>query len=109
MVNDVVQQIVDLASVNINVTLIVVLLAAGFVLKHVIKNLDNAYIPIILGIIAIILEIAMNVPFNPQETLLQLIVEAIVSTFFATIIHQKGKDIFTTLSNKKLDTSSTTN
>lgn len=106
MVNDVVQQIVDLASVNINITLIVVLLAVGFALKHLIKTLDNTYIPIILGIIAIVLEIVMNVPFDPQVMLLQLVVEAIISTFFATVIHSKGKEIFTSISNK--NSSSTT-
>lgn len=92
MVNDVIQQIVDLASMNINVALIIVLLAVGFFIKHVLP-VDNKYIPIILGIVAIILVVLMNIPFNPQKELITLLIEAIVSTFFASIIQSKGKDI----------------
>lgn len=92
MVNDVIQQIVDLASMNINIALIIVLLAIGFFIKHVIP-VDNKYIPCILGIIAIILVILVNIPFDPQKELITLLVEAIVSTFFASIIQSKGKEI----------------
>lgn len=92
MINDVIQQIVDLASMNINIALIIVLLAVGFFIKHFIP-IDNKYIPGILGIVAILLVILMSIPFNPQKELITLLVEAIVSTFFASIIHTKGKEI----------------
>ena len=69
MQNEIVTQIADLAVTSVNVPLIIVLMAIGYVLKHVIKNLDNSFIPIILGIVAIAILIGINIPINAQDQL----------------------------------------
>lgn len=93
MVDNVLQQIEDLVSVNINVALIVVLMFIGFFLKHAIKKLDNSWIPLILGILGMVISVLMKIPFNPQTDLLTILVEGIVAAVFATIFQSKLKDI----------------
>ena len=93
MVDNVLQQIEDLVSVNINVALIVVLMFIGFFLKHAIKKLDSSWIPLILGILGMVISVLMKIPFNPQTDLLTILVEGIVAAVFATIFQSKLKDI----------------
>lgn len=93
IVQDVIQQILDLSLAQVNIPLIIVLMFIGYVLKHFVKKLDNATIPIWLGIIGIILSVLMQVPFNPQEKLLIVLVQGIVCAFLATILFDKIKDI----------------
>lgn len=100
MVDNVLQQIEDLVSVNINVALIVVLMFIGLFLKHAIKKLDNSWIPLILGILGMIISVLMKIPFNPQTDLLTILVEGIVAAVFATIFQSKFKDILAAMKNK---------
>lgn len=99
MVDNVLQQVEDLVSVNINVALIVVLMFIGLFLKHAIKKLDNSWIPLILGILGMIMSVLMKIPFNPQTDLLTILVEGIVAAVFATIFQTKLKDILATMKN----------
>lgn len=107
MVNDVITQIKDLISVNINVPLIVILLFIGVFLKHALKKLDNSWIPLILGIVGMVISVLMRIPFNPQTALLTILVEGIIAALFATIIQSKLKDIIAGMKNK-VSISSTT-
>lgn len=100
MVNDVIAQIEELVSVNINVPLIVILLFIGVFLKHALKKLDNSWIPLILGIVGMIIAVLMRIPFNPQTALLTILVEGIIAALFATIIQSKLKDIIAAMKNK---------
>ena len=100
MHNKIVTQIADLAVTSVNVPLIIVLMAIGYVLKHVIKNLDNSFIPIILGIVAIAILIGINIPFNAQDQLLGILVEAVVNTVFATLFHDQGKTFIDNFINR---------
>lgn len=100
MVNDVIAQIEELVSVNINVPLIVILLFIGVFLKHALKKLDNSWIPLILGIVGMIIAVLMRIPFNPQTALLTILVEGIIAALFATIIQSKLKDIVAAMKNK---------
>ena len=100
MVNDVIAQIEELVSVNINVPLIVILLFIGVFLKHALKKLDNSWIPLILGIVGMIISVLMRIPFNPQTALLTILVEGIIAALFATIIQSKLKDIVAAMRNK---------
>ena len=99
MVDNVLQQVEDLVSVNINVALIVVLMFIGLFLKHAIKKLDNSWIPLILGILGMIISVLMKIPFNPQTDLLTILVEGIVAAVFATIFQTKLKDILAAMKN----------
>lgn len=95
MVDNVMQQIQDLVSVNINVALIIVLMFIGLFLKHALTKLDNSWIPLILGILGMIISVLMRIPFDPQTDLLNILVEGLVAAAFATILHTKVKDILT--------------
>ena len=100
MVDNVMQQIQDLVSVNINVALIIVLMFIGLFLKHAIKNLDNSWIQLILGFTGMIIAVLMKIPFNPQTELLNILVEGIVAAVFATIFQSKFKDIIAAMKNR---------
>ncbi len=93
IIESVVQQILDLSLAQVNIPLIIVLMFIGHALKHYVKKLDNATIPIWLGVIGIVLSILMQVPFNPQEKLLTVLVQGIVCAVLATILFDKFKDI----------------
>ncbi len=93
IIESVVQQILDLSIAQVNIPLIIVLMFIGYVLKHFVKKLDNATIPIWLGVIGTVLSILMQVPFNPQEKLLIVLVQGIVCAVLATILFDKVKDI----------------
>jgi len=99
MTNDIIQQITDLANASLNIPLIIVLLGIGAFLKHAIKVLNNNYIPCILGVISVVIVIVMNIPFNPQEKLLSLLVEAIVAVAAAILVHSQGKDVIASLAS----------
>lgn len=104
MANDIIQQITDLATTSLNVPLIIVLLGVGAFLKHAIKKLNNDYIPCILGVLSVVLVIVMNIPFNPQEKLLSLLVEAIVAVAAALLVHAQGKTLLTDFAARKNNT-----
>lgn len=101
MANDIIQQITDLATTSLNVPLIIVLLGVGAFLKHAIKKLNNDYIPCILGVLSVVLVIVMNIPFNPQEKLLSLLVEAIVAVAAALLVHAQGKTLLADFAARK--------
>ena len=104
MANDIIQQITDLATTSLNVPLIIVLLGVGAFLKHAIKKLNNDYIPCILGVLSVVLVIVMNIPFNPQEKLLSLLVEAIVAVAAALLVHAQGKTLLADFVARKNNT-----
>lgn len=99
MVNNVMQQIEDLVSVNINVALIVVLMFIGYFLKHAVKKLDNSLIPLILGVLGMVFAVLTRIPFDPQKNLLNILVEGIVAAVFSTIIQTKLKDVIDGMTN----------
>ena len=97
---DVIGQIFTTTIASVNISLVIILLAVGYICKHAIKNLSNDVIPIILGVISIIFLVVVNYPFNVQEKLFPIIIEAIATTLIATIAHDKVKDIIGGLMNK---------
>ena len=93
------EQITSLSLASINISLVIVLVGIGWVLKHLVPKLDNQYIPVALMCIGIVLVIALNVPFNAQEELLSLLVQGIASGFVAVMVHKGGKSIIGDLSS----------
>lgn len=107
MMNNVLTQIEELVSVNINVALIIILMFVGLFLKRAITKLDNSWIPLILGVLGMVIAVLMRIPFNPQTDLLNILVEGLVAAAFATILHTKVKDILTQMKDH-LGSSTTT-
>lgn len=90
---DVMSQIFTTTVASVNVSLVIILLAVGYICKHAFKSLKNDIIPIILGVIALVFLVIVNWPFSVQDKLLPIIIEAIATTLIATISHDKVKDI----------------
>ena len=99
-------QIFTTTVASVNVSLVIILLAVGYICKHAFKNLKNDIIPIILGVIALIFLVIVNWPFSVQDKLLPIIIEAIATTLIATISHDKVKDIVGGLTGTTSTTSS---
>lgn len=93
IMQNIVQQILDLSLAEVNIPLIIVLMFIGYVLKHFVKKIDNATIPIWLGFIGIVLSVFMNIPFDPREQLLIILVRGIVCAVVASITFDKLRDI----------------
>lgn len=91
------EQITEISMSDVNITLIIVLMIMGWVLKHFAVFVKNQYIPVILVVLGIIISILLKVPFNPQEELLNLVISGGVSGYIATMAHEKGKSIFDAL------------
>jgi hypothetical protein len=76
----------------------------GALLKHCCAKIDNKYIPVFLIGAGIVVALVMHYPFDVKEYLLTYLIEGFASGFAATIVHQKGKDIFSALLNGTSDT-----
>lgn len=82
-------QLVEEAFKNANYLIILLLLAIGWLLKHVVEKLPNKYIPpilIVVGLVATFIQLGISV---------ESAVSGIVSCVIAIGIHQTGKNIFT--------------
>lgn len=88
------QQIINTTLGSINISLVIVLLGIGAILKHAIKSLDNNVIPIVMIVLGVIIVLFMNAPFDPQKMLLQYLVQGIASGYCAIIVHGKSKEIY---------------
>lgn len=96
---EIVKQISEIASTSVNVPLIVVLLAIGTVIKHQLTKVSNDTIPVIMLVSGVLFAIALNVPFNFQKDVLDVLVQGIVSGAAAVGIHTQGKTVFTLFTN----------
>ena len=77
---------------SINVSLIIILLAIGYFLKHAVKKLSNDNIPWILLILGIVLALVINVPYGP-DMIVTYVIQGIVSGAAAVGLHTNGKTI----------------
>lgn len=76
---------------NINILVVVTLMAVGFIIKHVkfLEKVDNSLIPVILLVLSFVftfIDTGLSVPS---------IFIAILSAAVAIGLHQQGKNIFT--------------
>ena len=86
-----VSQLVEQAFAEVNVSVVVGLMALGYIIKHfkAFKNIDNNIIPpalLMCGIIAVVCMEGFNV---------QAIISGVVNAAAAVGLHQQGKNIFT--------------
>lgn len=91
MSNEIVSQIISLAETSINLSVVIILLAIGYVLKHIIKKLGNEYIPVILLLAGIILAVVIGLPYKTGQDIIPAIITGIASGTAAIGIHQSGK------------------
>lgn len=91
MPNDIVQRILTEAMKNVDIIVLVCLLAIGFCIKHFsfLKKIQNDFIPPFLLLLAIIIEFAQH-GFSIMS-----IITAIVTAAIAIGLHTQGKNLFT--------------
>lgn len=88
-----VTQLLEQAMSNVNVPLVVALMAIGFIIKHfsLFEKIENDLIPPVLLVFSIIVLLFEN----GGENFIATIIAAIVNAAVAIGLHQQGKNIFT--------------
>lgn len=88
-------QLLEEAMANVDVALVVALMAVGFIIKHfkLFETVENNLIPPVLLVFSIVV-----LSFRDGltgETVIPTIISAIVNAAVAIGLHQQGKNIFT--------------
>ena len=88
-------QLLEEAMANVNVPLVVALMAIGFIIKHfkAFDKVENVLIPPVLLVFSIVVLTFEN-GFN-VDTIIPTIISGIVNAAVAIGLHQQGKNIFT--------------
>lgn len=94
-------QITQIATESVNIPLVIVLLAIGYILKHWVKPIVNDSIPLVLLITGIVFALIINIPFKFQEEILVVLVKGIVSGAAAVGIHTQGRTIIDIIKSVK--------
>lgn len=91
MDNILVTQLINESLANVNVSVVVTLMAIGFLIKHIkfLDKVNNDVIPPVLLLFSVVF-LAFTDGFNVQT-----IISAIINTAVAVGLHQQGKNIFT--------------
>ena len=86
-----VNELIAEAMADVNISVVVLLLAVGFIIKHVkkLEKISNDLIPPILLVISLVYEVIMG-GFS-----FEIVVTAVVTAAVAIGLHQEGKNIFT--------------
>lgn len=94
-------QITDLLTQSVNIALVIVLLAIGYIIKHFAAKINNDLIPPILLILGIIFALLLQIPdgFGSSDIILSTLVTGIASGFTSIGLHQTGKTFISTLSS----------
>lgn len=79
----------------LNVLLIMMLVAFGFIIKHVFTNVPNQYIPLVLFVTSILYSLISLTSYT-KVTVINAIVDAIISAAIAIGLHSGGKRILRT-------------
>lgn len=84
-------QFLEEALANVNVTLVVVLMAIGFIIKHfkIFEKVENNVIPPILLVFSVV-ALSINNGFS-----IPTVITAVINAAVAIGLHQQGKNIFT--------------
>lgn len=95
MDNIFVTQLLEEAMANVDVALVVALMAIGFIIKHfkLFQTVENNLIPpvlLVFSIVVLVFRDGLN-----TETIIPTIISAIVNAAVAIGLHQQGKNIFT--------------
>lgn len=96
-------EILEVASNSVNVKLVIVLIVLGAILKHLIKQVDNGIIPIIIVISGIIISLVITIDGLPSNWF-DSVVSGCVSGGVAIGMHSTGKSVYELLGFKNFVT-----
>ena len=88
-------QLLEEAMANVDIALVVALMAIGFIIKHftLFEKVENNLIPPVLLVFSIIVLVFRD--GLTGDTIIPTIISAIVNAAVAIGLHQQGKNIFT--------------
>lgn len=90
---NIIEQVTEVTANSVNIALVIVLIAIGYMLKNKMPKVKNSDIPIYLMIVGIVLSILLEFPFKTVDTPINIIVRGIASAFAASIVYDKVKDV----------------
>lgn len=95
MNNMITTQLLQEAMANVDIPLVVALMALGFIIKHfsLFEKIENNLIPPVLLVFSIIVLVCRD--GLTGATIIPTIISAIVNAAVAIGLHQQGKNIFT--------------
>lgn len=91
--SDIMSQITEVTANSINIALVIILLAVGYILKAKIKAVKNSDIPVYLIVIGVIISFLMEIPFTGGIDPINVVVRGIASAIAASIVYDKYKDV----------------
>ena len=90
---NIIEQVTEVTANSVNIALVIILIAIGYMLKNKMPKVKNSDIPIYLMIAGIVLSILLEFPFKTVDTPINIIVRGIASAFAASIVYDKVKDV----------------
>ena len=91
----VLEQVYEILNQNVNISIVIICLVVGAILKHAVKNFNNDWIPIALIVVGIILALIIELVSNGTiKDPIHVIIIGIASAAASVGIHQSGKTIY---------------
>lgn len=90
---NIIEQVTEVTANSVNIALVIILIAIGYMLKNKLPKVKNSDIPVYLIIAGIILSFVLEFPFKTIDNPINIIVRGIASAFAASIVYDKVKDV----------------
>ncbi len=86
-------QVVELLNQSVNLSIVIICLCVGYIIKHLVKSVANDYIPVILILSGIVLSLLLAIPdgYYSSDIILKNVICGIASGWTSIGIHQTGK------------------
>ena len=88
------QQVTEVLVQNVNISIVIICLVIGAILKHAVKNFNNDWIPVVLIVIGIGLSFVIAVLNKTTNDPVNIIIVGIASAVAAVGLHQAGKTLY---------------
>lgn len=89
----IIEQVTEVTANSVNIALVIILIAIGYMLKNKLPKVKNSDIPVYLIVAGIILSFLLEFPFKAMDNPINIIVRGIASAFAASIVYDKVKDV----------------
>ncbi len=91
---DILKQVTDVLVQNVDISIVIICLVIGAVLKHLVTKIDNDWIPIILIAFGIAVSFGVAALKGFTDDPIHIVIVGIASAAAAVGIHQGGKTIY---------------
>ena len=88
------QQVTEVLVQNVNISIVIICLVIGAILKHAVKNFNNDWIPVVLIVIGIVLSLIIAIINKNLGDPVSIVIIGIASAVAAVGLHQAGKTLY---------------